>query len=360
MRTQPSLHGAGLGALSLWLLFLLLAAVGCGAQPDPDATRASGTISLALSATAHGHNYQLRHATFVITGPTPKTLSSDDQPDVATLSAVLAIGSYSATLAATPAWQLWRLDPSGAVQVTASLVSPASGTAPFTITADAITPVVFRFMTDGTPVTFGDTGSVVISTEVDESAAGASGGDGGPPPPPATCSDGLKNGTEGDIDCGGTCALCANYRSCNVAADCQSGACDVGACLPLAHLMPGNLPLPFAESDNPTPTSGSNIIAVASPLDACGPIAPMAGTIALIQRGTCTFEEKAINAQNAGAVGSIVFDNLPDDIVEANLPNSPLPTGPVIVITQHAGAQIQTLLAQGVTSVVWGPSPASP
>jgi Zn-dependent M28 family amino/carboxypeptidase len=33
-----------------------------------------------------------------------------------------------------------------------------------------------------------------------------------------------------------------------------------------------------------------------------------AGNIALIQRGTCTFAEKAINAQEAGAVGVIVFN----------------------------------------------------
>jgi len=34
----------------------------------------------------------------------------------------------------------------------------------------------------------------------------------------------------------------------------------------------------------------------------------VAGNIALIQRGTCTFYDKALNAQNAGAVGVIIFN----------------------------------------------------
>ncbi|HEX2088441.1 MAG TPA: M28 family peptidase [Actinomycetota bacterium] len=36
--------------------------------------------------------------------------------------------------------------------------------------------------------------------------------------------------------------------------------------------------------------------------------ASVAGSIALIQRGTCTFAQKALNAQNAGAVGVIIFN----------------------------------------------------
>ncbi|MGH3451692.1 MAG: PA domain-containing protein, partial [Haloechinothrix sp.] len=36
--------------------------------------------------------------------------------------------------------------------------------------------------------------------------------------------------------------------------------------------------------------------------------AEVAGNIALIQRGTCTFHDKALNAQTAGAVGVIIFN----------------------------------------------------
>jgi hypothetical protein len=41
-----------------------------------------------------------------------------------------------------------------------------------------------------------------------------------------TCTDGVKDGTETDIDCGGnTCAPCAVYRQCTTGSDCQSKAC---------------------------------------------------------------------------------------------------------------------------------------
>jgi hypothetical protein len=34
-----------------------------------------------------------------------------------------------------------------------------------------------------------------------------------------------------------------------------------------------------------------------------------AGNIALIQRGDCAFDDKVVNAQNAGAAGALIFDN---------------------------------------------------
>ncbi len=48
--------------------------------------------------------------------------------------------------------------------------------------------------------------------------------------------------------------------------------------------------------------------------DACSPItnaAAVAGNVALVDRGTCTFIVKVLNAQNAGAIGVIVADNAP-------------------------------------------------
>jgi hypothetical protein len=48
-----------------------------------------------------------------------------------------------------------------------------------------------------------------------------------PPPPPPTCTiDGVKNGTETDIDCGGgTCPPCGTDKTCQAARDCVSGVC---------------------------------------------------------------------------------------------------------------------------------------
>ncbi|HLX69933.1 MAG TPA: hypothetical protein VKV04_09935 [Verrucomicrobiae bacterium] len=47
----------------------------------------------------------------------------------------------------------------------------------------------------------------------------------------ASCSDGVKNGNETDVDCGGgTCSPCANGKVCVVNSDCTSGACTNGVC----------------------------------------------------------------------------------------------------------------------------------
>jgi hypothetical protein len=42
-----------------------------------------------------------------------------------------------------------------------------------------------------------------------------------------TCNDGVQNGNETDIDCGGgSCAPCQNGRHCLVGGDCISGNCN--------------------------------------------------------------------------------------------------------------------------------------
>jgi len=46
-----------------------------------------------------------------------------------------------------------------------------------------------------------------------------------------TCTDGLKNTDESDIDCGGRCANCAAGRACNGDDDCASGVCSAKVCL---------------------------------------------------------------------------------------------------------------------------------
>jgi hypothetical protein len=49
-------------------------------------------------------------------------------------------------------------------------------------------------------------------------------------PPAPTCSDGIKNGSESDVDCGGSCPRCANGRTCLSRNDCASGLCSGGTC----------------------------------------------------------------------------------------------------------------------------------
>lgn len=49
----------------------------------------------------------------------------------------------------------------------------------------------------------------------------------------ASCNDGVHNGQETDIDCGGVdCAPCANGDSCDVPEDCTSVHCATDVCLP--------------------------------------------------------------------------------------------------------------------------------
>ncbi|MCE7895002.1 MAG: hypothetical protein DYH12_35730 [Sorangiineae bacterium PRO1] len=43
---------------------------------------------------------------------------------------------------------------------------------------------------------------------------------------PPLCTDGIKNGAESDTDCGGAnCPLCADTKTCNSGTDCASGVC---------------------------------------------------------------------------------------------------------------------------------------
>ena len=51
-----------------------------------------------------------------------------------------------------------------------------------------------------------------------------------PGPPAPTCADGVTNGRESDVDCGGTCPRCANGRTCVSQDDCASALCVSGVC----------------------------------------------------------------------------------------------------------------------------------
>lgn len=45
------------------------------------------------------------------------------------------------------------------------------------------------------------------------------------------CNDTVKNGTETDVDCGGSCSGCANGKVCNVNNDCTSTVCSMNVCV---------------------------------------------------------------------------------------------------------------------------------
>ncbi len=55
----------------------------------------------------------------------------------------------------------------------------------------------------------------------------------------ASCTDGTQNGTETDVDCGGSCPQCGDGSTCAVVGDCSSGYCNHGTCVPLGTCADG-------------------------------------------------------------------------------------------------------------------------
>ena len=59
---------------------------------------------------------------------------------------------------------------------------------------------------------------------------GGGSGQGGRCIPAPTCNDGIKNGSETGVDCGGSCPRCANGQGCASRNDCASALCSGGTC----------------------------------------------------------------------------------------------------------------------------------
>lgn len=107
------------------------------------------------------------------------------------------------------------------------------------------------------------------------------------------------------------------------------------------------------------PQSGSFPIAAVSPVNGCSTPAAgsLTGKIALIKRGTCPFYNKAANAQAAGAVGVVLYNNAPGFIspTVAPPPGSPAVTIPVVLVQQTDGNAIAAAIASGAPhdSLTW-------
>ncbi|HUE84614.1 MAG TPA: S8 family serine peptidase [Vicinamibacterales bacterium] len=107
------------------------------------------------------------------------------------------------------------------------------------------------------------------------------------------------------------------------------------------------------------PTSGSAPMArtgtSASVDDACTALAPgsLAGTVALIRRGACTFHIKALNAQTAGAMAVVLYNNAPAHIGSITVAGTPAITIPVVGISGTFGTLIDSRLASGPVMMTW-------
>lgn len=101
-----------------------------------------------------------------------------------------------------------------------------------------------------------------------------------------------------------------------------------------------------------TPTSGSLPLALAGG-DGCTPLAgDFTGQAVLIQRGTCSFHEKAVAAQNAGAAALVLYNNIPGIINPTVEGDTPI-TIPVVSISLEDGTLIADRLAAGAVTLTW-------
>ena len=107
-----------------------------------------------------------------------------------------------------------------------------------------------------------------------------------------------------------------------------------------------------------SPISGSVVLVndgTATPTRGCAALtnaAAINGKIALIRRGDCPFVDKALNAQNAGAIGVIIMNNIDGNPVAmgGTVTNINIP---VIMVSQAVGDAYEAALLSGaVTSVI--------
>jgi large repetitive protein len=93
----------------------------------------------------------------------------------------------------------------------------------------------------------------------------------------------------------------------------------------------------------------TDTVATSSPALACGAVTGVSGQIALVDRGTCTFVQKAQNVQAAGAVGMILVNN-----IAGAPPDMPGTSGtvtiPILSVSQANGDLIKTALMAGTVT----------
>ncbi len=126
-----------------------------------------------------------------------------------------------------------------------------------------------------------------------------------------------------------------------------------------------SVPYVGATGSPAAPTEGqATVVAVAEPgtpeAIACGtdPFtadqkAVIDGNWVLIERGTCSFYEKAYNGQLAGAVGVILYNNVPG-LINPTVEGDPPVTVPTVMITAADGAAlVEDALTDGSTTITW-------
>ena len=150
--------------------FVILAVVGAGVVlgcSDPPLHRANtGRVELALRTSVGEVSYELRDASFEITGPVNVARSSQEAPEATVIEQELPVGEYLAEL--LPAWRLFLVSSEQSTEVAATLVTenPVS----FSISAGATTEVSYGFEIGAARAELG-TGVVQIGIDVTQRQA---------------------------------------------------------------------------------------------------------------------------------------------------------------------------------------------
>jgi Zn-dependent metalloprotease len=93
--------------------------------------------------------------------------------------------------------------------------------------------------------------------------------------------------------------------------------------------------------------------------DGCEPLAPMAGAIALLDRGTCGFTIKVKNAQDAGAIAAIVANNVDGDALLTMGGSDRTITIPAVFVSQNSGVALKRMGGATTTVRLTDPAPLS-
>lgn len=108
-----------------------------------------------------------------------------------------------------------------------------------------------------------------------------------------------------------------------------------------------------------SPAGATGIVAQSSPVDGCASFSnSLTGKIALIDRGSCTFVTKTKNAQNAGALGVIIVDNVSNSTPPGMTGSDSSITIPSVSITLANGNTIKAQLANNVNATLFADSSA--
>lgn len=104
----------------------------------------------------------------------------------------------------------------------------------------------------------------------------------------------------------------------------------IGAAVGAFATPKATLEAPYAPISDPANVRGCNAIAD-----------DLAGKLALISRGICTFTTKVRNAQTAHAIGVIVYNNVAGDpVAMAQDGTTPVPTIPAVMVSRGDGANL--------------------